>query len=86
MKSLTRTWFSLCSSQGEMQVSISFQRWQYYEGCDWDLLTKDELKHLDYEFRAHTSLARNILHCENDKQRIRVKVELKLSKMTLFAV
>lgn len=86
MKSLTRTWFSLCLSQGEMKVSISFQRWQYYKGYDWDLLTKDELKHLDHECRAHTSLARNILDCENDEQRIRVKVELTCSKMTLYAV
>lgn len=82
----TRTGFSLCLSQWEMKVNVSFQRWHYYKGCDWDLLTKDELKDLDHQFRAHTSLAKNTFNCENDKQRIWVKVELKCSKVTSCGV
>lgn len=71
-------------SQWKIKVNVSFQRWQYYKGCDWDLLTKDELEGLDHKFRAHTSLAGNVFNCEDDKQQIWVKVELKCWKVTLY--
>lgn len=44
------------------------------------------IKDLNHKFRAHTTLARNIFNCEDEKQRIWVNVELMLKGHIVWSV